>query len=54
MMGEDTSGRVLGEIRRRLLAGDHSAMSTHRAADEAGVPLSQTHRHFRPKDELAN
>ena len=47
-----TATRILAAARSRLLADGYAALSTRRVAEEAGVPLSQIHYHFKGKQGL--
>jgi AcrR family transcriptional regulator len=47
-----TAIRILEAARARLLADGYAALSTRRVAEEAGVPLSQIHYHFKGKQGL--
>jgi AcrR family transcriptional regulator len=47
-----TATRILEAARTRLLADGYAALSTRRVAEEAGVPLSQIHYHFKGKQGL--
>jgi AcrR family transcriptional regulator len=54
-MGErsaSTSTRILEAARSCLLADGYASLSTRRAADQAGVPLSQIHYHFGGKQGM--
>lgn len=48
----DTRTRLLRAARTCLLDQGFARLSTRRVADEAGVPLSQIHYHFRGKQGL--
>lgn len=50
--GLDTRTRLLKAARTCLLDQGFARLSTRRVADEAGVPLSQIHYHFRGKQGL--
>jgi AcrR family transcriptional regulator len=52
MTRPETAIRILEAARACLLADGFAALSTRRVADEAGVPLSQIHYHFRGKRGL--
>jgi AcrR family transcriptional regulator len=47
-----TPTRILEAARARLLADGYAGLSTRRVADEARVPLSQIHYHFKGKQGL--
>jgi AcrR family transcriptional regulator len=44
-----TTDRILEAARSCLLADGYAGLTTRRVADQAGVPLSQIHYHFRGK-----
>lgn len=48
----DTRTLILEAARRRLLADGYAGLSTRKVADEARVPLSQLHYHFRSKQGM--
>ncbi|MGN9914263.1 TetR/AcrR family transcriptional regulator [Phytohabitans sp. LJ34] len=48
----DTATRIIQAARSCLLADGYAKLSTRRAADTAGVPLSQIHYHFGGKQGL--
>ena len=47
-----TADRIIEAARDRVLADGYAALSTRRVADQAGVPLSQIHYHFKGKQGL--
>jgi AcrR family transcriptional regulator len=48
----DTHTLILDGTRSRLLADGYAGLSTRKVAEEAGVPVSQLHYHFRSKQGL--
>jgi len=48
----DTRTAILEAARRRVLADGYAGFSTRKVADEAQVPLSQLHYHFKSKQGL--
>jgi AcrR family transcriptional regulator len=48
----DTRAAILEAARRRVLADGYAGFSTRKVAEEAHVPLSQLHYHFRSKQGL--
>jgi AcrR family transcriptional regulator len=47
-----TAEKIIEAARDRVLADGYAALSTRRVADQAGVPLSQIHYHFKGKQGL--
>ena len=47
-----TPTKIIEAARACLLADGYAALSTRRVAEQAGVPLSQIHYHFRGKQGL--
>jgi AcrR family transcriptional regulator len=52
VVAADTSTRIADAARTCLLADGFANLSTRRVAEQAGVPLSQIHYHFKGKQGL--